>query len=182
MNLARPSRMRSLDVEIESDGGSGGGVANIVNAGRMKEVEEAEVFAFVGEAEFAAEALVLDIADDQVGLGGDAISNDGAFDVGDDGLDVGLVDAQDGGAVERYAIDELREGVLDVFEGVILIEMLAVDGGDDGDDRGQQQESAVAFVRFDDEIFAFAEAGSGAGLIDFAADDESGVEMGCAQD
>jgi len=58
-------------------------------------------------------------------LGGDAISNDGAFDVGDDGLDVGLVNAQDGGAVERYAIDELREGVLDVFEGVILIEMLA---------------------------------------------------------
>jgi len=63
--------MRSLGLEIESDGGSGGGVANIVNAGD-EGAEKAEVFAFVGEAEFAAEALVLDIADDQVGLGGDA--------------------------------------------------------------------------------------------------------------
>jgi len=63
VNLARLADEVARDVEIESDGGSGGGVANIVNAGRMKEAEKAEVFAFVGEAEFAAEALVLDIAE-----------------------------------------------------------------------------------------------------------------------
>ncbi len=44
-----------------------------------------------------------------------------------------------------------------------------------------KQEAAVAFVRFHDEIFAFAELGGGAGLIDAAADDESGIKMRSGQ-
>ena len=59
----------------------------------------------------------------------------------------------------------------------VLIEVLAINGSDHGDHRGEKQEAAVAFVSFDDEIFAFAEAGSGAGLIHPATDDKCGVEM-----
>src|SRR5580693_6662476 len=120
----------------------------------MHQVEHAEVFASEGKAEIAAEAFEADVADDEVGLAGRAIGNDGALHARNDGLDVGFVEAEDGGAVKRDAVDELDEGALDVFERDVLVEVLAVDGGDDGDDWGEHEEAAVAFVGFDDEIFA----------------------------
>ena len=58
-----------------------------------------------------------------------------------------------------------------------MIEMLAIDGGDDGDDGREEQEAAITFVGFDDEVFAAAQARGGAGLIHPATDDEGGVEM-----
>jgi hypothetical protein len=165
------------DAEIERHGGSGRGVAYIVDTGRMREAEGAKVFAFVGEAEFAGQAFEANVADNQVGLAGDAISKDGALDTGDDGLDVWLVKTKDGGAIERNAIHKIDEGVLDVFERGVLIEVFAVDGGDHGYDGGEEQKAAVAFVSFDDEIFAAAEASGGTGLIDLAADDEGRIEV-----
>jgi hypothetical protein len=47
----------------------------------MGEAEEAEVFALICEAEFALQALELDVADEQVGLARTAIGKDGAFNV-----------------------------------------------------------------------------------------------------
>src|SRR5882724_6481384 len=55
--------------------------------------------------------------------------------------------------------------------------MFAVDGGDDGDDRRVIEEAAIAFVCFDDKIFAFAETGGGSGLVKFAANDERRIKM-----
>ena len=127
--------------------------------------------------EFADDAFEFYVADNQVGLTGGAVSNDGALDVRNDGLHVGLVEAKNGGAVKGDAIHKLSEGVLNIFERSVLIEMFAIDGGDYGDDRREEQEAAVALVGFHDEIFAFAEFGGSAGLIDAAADDESGIEM-----
>ena len=124
----------------------------------MRQLEQAEVVASIGEAELAAQAFQFHVADHQVGLRGDAVGDDRALDVGNDGLDVGLVQAKDGGAVERNAIHEFGEAVLDIFQGGVLIEMLAVDGGDHGDDWREQQEAAVALVGFHDEKLAFAEA------------------------
>src|SRR5262249_5673972 len=112
----------------------------------------------------------------------DAIGNDGTLDVGNDGLDVWFVEAEDGRAVEGDAIDELSEGILDVFQGVILVEVFAVDGGDHGDDGSEKKKGTVAFVSFNDEMFAFPELGGRTGVVDFAADNESGVEMGRAED
>ena len=43
------------DVQIERHACSGGGVANVVNARRMRQLKNAEVFAFVGKTEFAAQ-------------------------------------------------------------------------------------------------------------------------------
>src|SRR5947209_2570771 len=165
------------DVEIKGHSGSGGGVANVVNARRMRQAENTEVFRFVGEAKFAGEGIQFYIADEEVGLAGSAVGEDGAFDVGNDGLHVGFIEAEDGGTVKRNAIDELGEGVLDVFERGVLVEMFAIDGGDDGNDGSEQEKTAIAFVCFHNEIFAAAKARGGASLIDATANNESGIEV-----
>ena len=100
----------------------------------------------------------------------------------DDGLHVGLVETKHRRAVKRDAIHELREDVLNLLERGVMVEMFAIDGGHHGDDRREQKERAVALVRFDDHIFAAAQARRGAGVIDAAAHDEGGVEAGRAQD
>jgi len=63
-------------------------------------MEESEVFAFEGETKLTRKALELDVTDDEVRLTRRAISEDGPFHVGDDGLNVGLVEAQDRGSVK----------------------------------------------------------------------------------
>src|SRR5712671_1562746 len=165
------------NVEIERDCGGAGGVAHIVDARGMEELENAEIVAFVGQPKFAAQPFELDVTDDQISLAGCAVSDDGALNAGNDGLHVGFVEAENRRAIKGHAIDELHEGVLNVFERGILIEMFPVDGGDNGDHRCQEQKSAVAFIGFDDEKFTFAKSRGGAGLVDAAADDERGIEM-----
>src|SRR5712671_5052396 len=165
------------NVEIERDCGGGGGVAYIVDARRMEELENAEVIAFVGQAKFAAQSFELDVADDEIGLAGRAVSDDGALYAGNDGLHVGLVEAENRRAIKGHAIDELHEGVLNVFERGILIEMFPVDGGDHRHHGRQAQKGTVAFVCFDYEKFTFAETRGGARLVDSAADDKRGIEM-----
>src|SRR5215831_56113 len=143
----------------------------------MNQVELAEVLLSVDEAEPAAETFHVDVADDQVGLCACAVGDDRALDVRDDGLHVWLVKTEDCRAIKRNAIDELDERALNVFERRVLIEVLAVDGGDHGDDGRVVEEAAVTFVCFDDEVFALPKPGGGSGLIDFSADDKSRVEM-----
>src|SRR5258707_9864595 len=143
----------------------------------MRQAEDAEVFAFVGEPEFAGKALQLNFTDAQIGLARGAISEDGPFDVGNSGLNVGFVEAKDCGAVKRYAIDELNESILDVFERAVLIEVLAIDGGNNRDDRREQQEAAITLVGLYYEIFAAAQTCADAGLIQSAADNNSGIVM-----
>src|SRR6516162_2412608 len=103
-------------VEIERDRGCGCGVAHIVDARRMRQVEKAEIFALVGKAEFAGEPLQLDVADDEVGLARSAVSDDRALDLGDNGLNVRFIQAKDRGAVKRNPVDELKKRVLDIVE------------------------------------------------------------------
>ena len=143
----------------------------------MRQTEEAEVLAFEGETKLTRKALKLHVTDDEVRLTRRAISEDGPFDVGDDGLNVGFVEAQDRCSVKRHAVDELDEGILNIFERTILMEMFAVDGGDDGDDRREKQEAAVTFVGFDDKIFAATEARGCSSLVHFPTNDECGIEM-----
>jgi hypothetical protein len=109
-----------------------------VNPWGVQQTEQAKVFAAESEAKFAVQAFEINVADHQVGLMGDSVSDNGTFDAGNDGLHVGFVEAKDGGAVKRYAIHELYENVLNFFERRILIEMFAVDRGDHGDDGREQ--------------------------------------------
>src|SRR5215831_4059041 len=165
------------NVEVKSDGGSGGGIANVVDARRMWQTEDAQIFFSVSQAELAGQALELNVADDQVRLARSAVGQNGALHVRNDGLNVWFVDAKDCSAIKGDAIDKLSEGILNIGERGILVKVFTVNGGDDGHDRGKKQEAAVAFVGFNDEVFAAAQARGGAGLIDAAADDKRGIEM-----
>src|SRR5262249_53506575 len=160
------------NVEVKRDRCRGSRIADVMDPGRMGQAEQPEVFAFIGEAKFAGESMELNVADKQVGLAGGAVGKDGALDVCDDCLDVRLVDTQDSSAVKRYTVDELSEGVLDVGERRVLVEVLAIDCRNDRHHRGEEKEAAVAFVGFDDEVLTLAEAGRAAGLVDLATDDK----------
>ena len=153
-----------------------------MHAGRVRELEGAEIFALIGQPELAAQTFELHIANDQVGLARCSVGNDRALHVGDDGLDVGFINAKDRCTVKRHAIHELDESALNVFERSILVEMLAIDSGHDGNHRCEHQEAAVTLVRFDHKVFTFAETRGGASLVDPSADHKRRVEMRCRKD
>src|SRR5690348_5948217 len=170
------------NVEIQADGGSSGGVAHIVNARRRRQHEMAKVFTMVREAESALEAAQFNFADDEIGLAGSAVGYDRALHAREDGLHVGLVEAEDCGAVERHAIHEFEKRGLNLLERMVLVEMLAVDRGDDGDDGREQQKGTIAFISLDDHVFALADARISSGGVDAAADDERGIEASGGKD
>src|SRR5882757_6784783 len=67
------------NIQVKRDCGGRCRVSDIMHAGRMRQPEEAEIFAFVGQAKLAAQAFEFYIADDQVGLARSSIGNDGAL-------------------------------------------------------------------------------------------------------
>ena len=92
----------------------------------------------------------IDIVAANVGLGGEAVGDDAPVaQARDDRLDLGMVDAEQGGAVEGHVLDELDEGVLDLLEAAIMVEMLGIDVGDHRDRAVEPQEAAVALVGLD---------------------------------
>src|SRR5229473_1460253 len=168
----------SRNVQVQRDCGCRRRVADIVHARWMRQPEQAEIFASVGQAKFAAQTFELHIADYQIGLARRSIGDDGTLHAGDNCLHVGLIDAEDRRAVKWHAIHKLDEGALNIFERGVLVEVFAVNGGHYGDHRRKHEEAAVALVRFHDKIFAFAEPRGSAGLVDFPADYKRGIEMG----
>src|SRR5271154_4510765 len=110
----------------------------------MQKVEHAKVFAFKGEAKLTVQSFQFHVADDQVRLAGSAVGDDGALYVWKNSLHVRLVETENRGAVEGDAVHELNEGALNIRERSVLIEMLAIDGGDDRHNRREHQETAIA--------------------------------------
>jgi hypothetical protein len=143
----------------------------------MRQLKHPEVVPSISETKLAAEAFELDIADDQVGLARDPVGNDRPLYAGNDGLHVRFVQAQDRCTIEWDPVYELYEAILDVFERTVLVEVFAVDRGNHRDNRGQQQETAIAFVGFHDEKFTFAESCSCACLVHAAAHHECRIEV-----
>src|SRR6266853_6578977 len=140
------------NVQIQRDGGCRRGIANIVHARRVRKLEQAEIFALVSQPELAAQTLQLHVADHQIGLARSSVGYDGTLHAGNDGLHVRLIDTQDRRAVKWHAIHKLDEGVLNVFERGVLVQMFAINRGHDRDNRREHQEAAVAFIRFHDEV------------------------------
>ena len=87
-----------------------------------------------------------------------------------------MVGAHHAEAVERHVLDELAEGLAHLVESAVVVEMLGIDIGDDGDVGRQLQEGAVALVGLDHHPFALAHAGIGAVGVDDAAIDHGRVE------
>ncbi len=94
--------------------------------------------AAIGQPELALNAEEFNVADHEVSLAGYAVGNDRALHIGDDGLHVRFVKAQNGCAVKWNAVNELRENFLNFFERLVRIEVLAINGRDDGHDRRKQ--------------------------------------------
>src|SRR5277367_2499908 len=167
----------SRNVEIKRDRSGRSGVSHVVHSRRMGQAEQAEVFAAVGQAKLAVEAFQLYVADNQVGLARGPVGDDGTLHVGNNGLYVGLIEAQNRGAIERHAVHELNEGALYVFQRAVLVEVFAVDGCNDSNHRREHQEASVALIGFHDEILAFAETRGGARLIHPAANHKGRIKM-----
>src|SRR6266566_648438 len=143
----------------------------------MRQPEQTEIFTSVSQPELAAQTLQLHIADHQIGLARSSIGNDRTLHAGNDGLHVGLIDTENRRTVKRHAIHKLDEGVLNVFERGVLVEVFAINRSYHSDHRREHQEAAVALIRFHDKIFAFAKPRGSARLVDFPADHKRGVKM-----
>src|ERR1019366_440682 len=67
--------------EIKGDGGSGGGIADIVHSRGRGEMEHAEVVSAIGETEITLQTAVDDIRDNEIGLSAGTVRNYRARDV-----------------------------------------------------------------------------------------------------
>ena len=92
-----------------------------------------------------------------VSLRAEAVSHAASFEQRDDRLHVRIVETQHGRTVERHFVDEIREARTHVVHVVVVVHVLAIDVGDDGDRRRQHQERSIALVRFDNHQVAGAE-------------------------
>ena len=129
------------------------------------------------DIEIGAAAVEPEVDRMDVGVGAQPVGDDAAIgDARDQGLHLGMVEAQDGEAVERNVLDEAHEGVAQRVEGAVMIEMLGIDVGHHRDGGGQAQERAVRFVGLHHHPVAFAQPRVGAVGIDDAAIDHRGVK------
>ena len=132
-----------------------------MNAGHAQ-VKRSQIVPARPNREAALKGAAIDIGDLQRGLLTAPVSDDAAIHQRKKLLDVFVVQAQDGRAVERHLLDELEERGANLDDGRIVIQMLAVDVGDHGQDRAELQKRAVAFVGFHHQEIALAHARVGA--------------------
>ena len=79
------------------------------------------------------------------------------------------------GARVTDKVHELAEGLLDVLQGAVVVEVVSLDVGNHHDVGVEIEEGAVGLVGLADEIASPAVAAVGAVLLDDAADEEGGV-------
>ncbi len=106
-----------------------------------------------------------------------AVRDGAAFDLRQDLLYVLIVQAQESRAVKRDFVDELGKRFADFLDAGVMVEMLAIDVGDDRENWRQLQERTIAFVRFHHQKFALADTRVGtAHGGDFAAHDHRRIQ------
>ena len=97
-------------------------------------------------------------------------------------LDIFVVQAQNGRAVERNFVDELSESRAYLNNRRIVVQMLTVDVGDDGQNGREFEERSVTLVRFHHQEIAVAQARVGPPHgAHPSAHDYSRVQAGMAQ-
>ncbi|MNN22091.1 hypothetical protein D3C81_1354350 [compost metagenome] len=101
-----------------------------------------------------------------LGLFGKPVAHHGLGHERQDLAHVGVVDAQHGDAVERQALREFDERLLEPGKVVpVGVHVVGIDIGDDLDDREQVQERGIRFVGLGHDEIAGAQARVGAGGI-----------------
>jgi hypothetical protein len=126
--------------------------------------------------------LVLQIDRPDIGLRVETEGHHAAVgDAANERLNLRMVGAANGKAVERDVGDEIVEPLAQVLDRAPVLHMLGVDIGDDGDGRGQTVEAAVALIRLDHHPFPCPGAGVGAIGMDDSAIDDGGVKATLVQ-
>ena len=93
-----------------------------------------------------------------------------------------IVGAQDRHAIERHAMQEIDEGLLQVGEVVpVGLHVVGIDIRDDRHDGQQVQERGVRLVGLHHDVVAAAKLRVGAGAVEAPADDEGRIESGSRQ-
>ena len=96
---------------------------------------------------------------------------------------MGIVKAEDCGAVKGDLVDELQKDGLDLIKVPVMVQMLQIDIGDHLQYRREFQKGAVRFIGLGHQEFALAKLGvTAAQDVDLAADDHCGVQPGMGQD
>src|SRR5271157_862466 len=93
------------DFELHGDGDGGHGVENVVTA-RNAQVEAAQAGRAIAEAEVAGKRVEGQFGGFDIGLGGGSVGDGAAVDGGQNALHVGVVQADNRGAVKRHPVDE----------------------------------------------------------------------------
>src|SRR6516165_166229 len=151
------------NVETKSDSDGGGGVAHVVLAGNMQ-VEFAQVATAVINLEGAGKYSILTDSpthsrDQEIRAVACSVGHHKPAHVGQDASQLVVVIAGYDHPVKGDLIEELDERLLNVGHVAIAVQVLAVDVGDDRENRPQLEKRSVAFVGFRDEILRFAEPG-----------------------
>ena len=146
-----------LDVQLQAHRDGGRGVEHVVNAGHAQ-MKRSQIVPAGPNRKTALESAAIHVGDLQAGLLAAPVSDDAAIYQRKKLLDVFVVQAQDGRAVERHLLNELEERGANLDDGRIVIQMLAVDVRDHRQDRAELQKRAVAFVRFHHQKIALPHA------------------------
>src|SRR5262249_23624662 len=147
---------RNLEIEPEADGGER--VEDVVPAGNLQRAF-AELLSAMDDLEAAGQPRQMDAPGHQVRARGEAIRDEPLLEPGNEHLDVRLIEAEHSRAIERHLVDEGQEALADRLERAPVVEVLGVDGRDDGDRGGERQERAVRLVGLGDEEVTLAEPG-----------------------
>ena len=176
--LERPQGLGDVaeaHLDLEPHRGRGQRVEHVVAAGGV-DLDLARVAAEGLDAEARAVGKQLDVGRPHVGLGPRAVEHRAPRDLGHDAAHLGIVPAQHGDAVERHPVREVDERLEHGVEGLIVVEVLAVDVGDDRHGGREAQERAVALVGLGDQELPLAEARVRAQGVEPPADHDRGVE------
>src|SRR5438067_4577340 len=146
------------DLEVGGDGEGGERVEGVMAAGHA-EPDGAEPPLAAPDLEHGLEPVDAEVARLPVGVGRRPVGDEALADVRHQGAHRHAVEAEDGQAVERDAVDELEIRLAHPVHVPVVVEVLAVDVGDDGDDRREEEEGAVALVGLGDQELPLAETG-----------------------
>ena len=112
----------------------------------------------------------------------ETVGDDAPVEPREDLLDPGVVDARDDRAEDRGLSGEGDEGVADVVEAPVAVEVVRLDVRDHRQGRREGQERTVVLVGLGHEELAAAEPGAGSPEVEAAADDDGRVEPRLGQE
>src|SRR5262249_50083201 len=101
-------------------------IQDVVHPGNF-EPDFLHTAAVESNSEYRAEPFVRECGNANVGGGGGAIRDDSTFDFRYECLHSRIVNAEDGGSIERYFVDEREERRLDILEVAIVVEVVRFD-------------------------------------------------------